>query len=428
MVSQAREDFALLKQASFRPWQDGEPDDPMWDQWLDGGGVYATNGALVGIIHRSRPELPDPDLFIFGLPADFRGYAPGYSQTLEQSRDRFTWAILKAHTGNTGGTVRLRSADPRDTPQVSFRYFAEAVDDGTPGSQGDIDHDLDDVVRGVELVRDLNRRAGWVVERELHPGPDVASREQLRRFVADEAWGHHASCTARIGRADDPLAVVGSDFAVHGVPGLRVVDASVFPRIPGLLHRDADLHGQREGERRADRRRPPPHLRRPCDRQRRDPDERTGTRMSSSYRQGLFWRVLVFVSEQVDHRKHWDKLPLAPALAVLVGVRTKLRQQNLYDTGGLPSTDVPSAPPYDAKHRTQRTSDGSYNDLAVPDDGHGRDAVRPQRAAREHPAGHGRRRARDPQPAGGQPAADDAARAQRRRRRSTRSSRPGCSS
>ena len=235
VVSQAREDFALLKQASFRPWQDGQPDDPMWDQWLDGGGVYATNGALVGIIHRSRPELPDPDLFIFGLPADFRGYAPGYSQTLEQSRDRFTWAVLKAHTGNTGGTVRLRSADPRDTPQVSFRYFAEAVDDGTPGSQGDIDHDLDDVVRGVELVRDLNRRAGWVVERELHPGPDVASHEQLRRFVADEAWGHHASCTARIGRAEDPLAVVGSDFAVHGVPGLRVVDASVFPRIPGFF-------------------------------------------------------------------------------------------------------------------------------------------------------------------------------------------------
>ena len=88
--------------------------------------------------------------------------------------------------------------------------------------------------------------------------------------------------------------------------------------------------------------------------------------MSSSYRQGLFWRVLVFVSEQVDHRKHWDKLPLAPALAVLVGIRTKLRQKNLYDTGGLPSRDVPSPPPYDAKHRTQRTSDGSYNDLAVP--------------------------------------------------------------
>ena len=88
--------------------------------------------------------------------------------------------------------------------------------------------------------------------------------------------------------------------------------------------------------------------------------------MSSSYRQGLFWRVLVFVSEQVDHRKHWDKLPLAPALAVLVGIRTKLRQQNLYDTGRAAVDGRAERAAVRREHRTQRTSDGSYNDLAVP--------------------------------------------------------------
>lgn len=234
VVSESREDFALLQGAAFKPWNEGDEPDPQWTQWLEGRGVYATNGALIGIIHRSRPELKDPDLFIFGLPADFRGYAPGYSATLEQSRRRFTWAILKAHTGNTAGTVRLRSADPRDPPEVRFRYFDEAVDDGTPGSQGDIAHDLDDVVRGIELVRDLNRRAS-VITKELHPGPEVATHDQLRSFVADEAWGHHASGTARIGTRDDPMAVVDSELQVHGVPRLRVVDASVFPRIPGFF-------------------------------------------------------------------------------------------------------------------------------------------------------------------------------------------------
>jgi choline dehydrogenase len=90
------------------------------------------------------------------------------------------------------------------------------------------------VVHGVELVRDLNRRA-WVIKDEVHPGPAVQTREQLRTFVANEAWGHHASCTARIGPSGDPLAVVDSELRVHGVPRLRVVDASVFPRIPGFF-------------------------------------------------------------------------------------------------------------------------------------------------------------------------------------------------
>ena len=235
VVSEAESDFALLEDAAFRPWRDGDPPDPEWKAWLDGGaGVYATNGALVGIVHRSRPELPDPDLFVFGLPADFRGYRPGYSEHLEQRRNRFTWAILKAHTGNTAGAVRLRSSDPRDPPMVNFHYFDEAVDNGTPGSQGDVTHDLDDVVTGIELVRALNRRAS-VIKEELVPGAAVATRDQLREFVAAEAWGHHASCTARIGKADDPMAVVDSNLAVHGVPRLRVVDASVFPRIPGFF-------------------------------------------------------------------------------------------------------------------------------------------------------------------------------------------------
>ena len=53
--------------------------------------------------------------------------------------------------------------------------------------------------------------------------------------MRDTAWGHHAAGSCAIGAADDRDAVLDSDFRVRGTKGLRVVDASVFPRIPGFF-------------------------------------------------------------------------------------------------------------------------------------------------------------------------------------------------
>jgi choline dehydrogenase len=227
VVTQMRRNFALLDGLTFRPPAEGEEPDAGYLQWQDGEGVYTTNGALLGIIRRSRPELASPDLFIFGLPARFTGYFPGYSGALAQQSDVFTWAILKAHTANRAGSVLLRSADPRDTPDIRFRYFEEG--DDTAGE------DLDAVVTGIEVARSIMACLEDDVAAELAPGPAANTREALRSFVRDQAWGHHASCTAAMGPATDPRAVVGSDFRVHGTQGLRVVDASVFPRIPGFF-------------------------------------------------------------------------------------------------------------------------------------------------------------------------------------------------
>jgi choline dehydrogenase len=222
-----RRNFALLDGLTFKPPGEGEDPDPGYVQWQDGEGVYTTNGALLGIIRRSRPELTSPDLFLFGLPAKFTGYFPGYSGGLAQSTDVFTWAVLKAHTANRAGSVLLRSADPRDPPDIRFRYFEEG--DDTAGE------DLDAVVTGIEVARSIMDCLEDDVAAELVPGRDVGTREHLRSFVRDNAWGHHASCTCAIGPATDPRAVLGSDFRVHGTRGLRVVDASVFPRIPGFF-------------------------------------------------------------------------------------------------------------------------------------------------------------------------------------------------
>lgn len=227
VVSRMSREFSLLRGDRFRPPGPGEKPDPAFCEWQSGKGIYATNGALVGIVRRSRPELRAPDLFVFGLPARFEGYYPGYSAELEQHHDYFTWAVLKAHTVNRAGEVLLRSDDPREPPRIVFHYFDEGTD--TEGA------DLDAVVEGVRIARDIMRRAGDLVAEEVSPGPSVETGEELRGWIRDQAWGHHASCTCPMGPAGAPGSVVDSRFRVHGAARLRIVDASVFPRIPGFF-------------------------------------------------------------------------------------------------------------------------------------------------------------------------------------------------
>lgn len=229
VISEFAKDFALLAGGTFAPPAEGADPDAFMAQWTkDGTGVYASNGALVGVIKRSRPDLPDPDLYIFGLPGFFKGYKPGYSELFERKRNKFTWAILKARTTNTG-RVELTSRDPWDRPHINFKYFGDGRRQSDP--------DLDAVLDGIKFVRDMNARLkAWnLIKREEWPGEECASDDQLREFIKDEAWGHHASCTNKIGADDDPMAVLDSRFRVRKTEGLRVVDASVFPKIPGYF-------------------------------------------------------------------------------------------------------------------------------------------------------------------------------------------------
>lgn len=223
VVHKAANEFSLLQGMTLRAPQPGEAPDPQFVEWLEEKGPYTTNGAVMSIVKRSFSQRPEPDLFLFGLLGAFKGYFPGYSQALATHRDYFTWAILKAHTDNTAGTVTLRSNDPRDVPDINFRYFDEGTDD------------LASVVEGVEIVRRIARRCQGVISEEILPGASVQTPEQLRQFIKDNAWGHHASCSCKMGPVGDPAAVVDSRFRVRGTRGLRVVDASVFPKIPGFF-------------------------------------------------------------------------------------------------------------------------------------------------------------------------------------------------
>jgi choline dehydrogenase-like flavoprotein len=91
-------------------------------------------------------------------------------------------------------------------------------------------------VAGIRFVRRLTSqlKAEGLIAEEEEPGDARQSDEELKDYVRTTAWGHHASCSCPIGPREDG-GVLSSDFRVHGTEGLRVVDASVFPRIPGFF-------------------------------------------------------------------------------------------------------------------------------------------------------------------------------------------------
>ena len=225
VVTEMKQDWKVLAGATFAPPLPNQHD-PCYDDWMNGKGIYTTGGSVLGIIKKSAPERSDPDLFIFALPGKFYGYFPGYSKEVERTKNFLTWAILKAHTNNTAGTVRLRTKSPLDRPEINFNYFDPATD-----PQG---LDSESVAQAVEFVRRISKNNS-AIERETVPGPAVATHDQILAFVKDNAWGHHASCSNPMGRADDPKAVVDSSFRVIGTQNLRIVDASVFPRLPGFF-------------------------------------------------------------------------------------------------------------------------------------------------------------------------------------------------
>jgi choline dehydrogenase len=220
-----KKEFNLLQQCSvdIEAATVESSNDQCLKQWANGRGPYTTNGVVAGIIHKSSVAENDPDLYIFGIPGEFYGYYPGY---FARFKDKFTWAILKGHTRNKAGYVHISSNDPFQQANINFNYFA-----------GGGAEDLQAMVDGVKFVRSINGGlfASKVIDQETVPSASISSDNDIRNWVNNEAWGHHACCTNKMGAANDASAVIDSSFRVRGVNNLRVVDASSFPVIPGFF-------------------------------------------------------------------------------------------------------------------------------------------------------------------------------------------------
>ncbi|KAK9321253.1 GMC oxidoreductase [Lipomyces orientalis] len=225
--------FSTTDNCTFNKPGSSDPCLRNWQSDVRHPGAYGTNGFSAAVIARSSVAADsNNDLFIFGGPVFFHGYYLGYGEGAVADAQHWTWAVLKAHTGNRAGTVTLKSRDPRDTPEINFRYF----DTGTTAG-GEDERDVNAVVEGIVMARKIlsSLPPGSAPFTEVLPGSHLTKTEELKTYVKNNAWGHHASCTCPIGAENDPYAVLDSNFKVRGVEGLRVVDASVFPEIPGTF-------------------------------------------------------------------------------------------------------------------------------------------------------------------------------------------------
>ncbi|KAJ8127549.1 hypothetical protein O1611_g6087 [Lasiodiplodia mahajangana] len=214
--------------------------DPCWAQYADANnkgaekGNYASNGVVMGSFFTSSfSDDGEHDLWIGGFPALFNGFYPGYSSNAATvaNKNYWSWLVLKAHTRNTAGTVKLASTNPRDTPIIKFHNAYEGQ------TKEEAAKDVGALREGMRMAMSFFEHIPAIdgAASIFWPPKEYDSDEKLEEWITEEAWGHHASCSNKIGADNDPMAVLDSKFRVRGTESLRVVDASAFPRIPGIF-------------------------------------------------------------------------------------------------------------------------------------------------------------------------------------------------
>ncbi|CAK3546809.1 choline dehydrogenase [Vibrio crassostreae] len=224
LITEMEQPFKVNELANY---SDDPEHDAFLKSWLaDRTGPYNSMGSPLMYLKKSFPDKVDPDLIIFAKSVRFQGFFPNWFWTFNPIKNQFTWTVLKAHTNNRKGVVKLKSNNPRLAPYINFHYFNEGSDDGG--------EDLNDIVQGFKFARTLMQDSPFKVK-EVLPGHAVQTDEQIKQYIKDQSWGHHASCSCPIGADGDKLAVLDSRFRVRGTQNLRVVDASVFPKIPGTF-------------------------------------------------------------------------------------------------------------------------------------------------------------------------------------------------
>jgi len=210
----------------------GSAGDPSLAQWVqEGKGPYRSVAETMAVRKKSKVSEDDElDLFFFGGAKTFPGYFPGYSKVLGGASNKFCWNLIKIHPRRSqAGAVTLRSTDPRDLPEVNFRFFCEHDNQDRP------DDDLTAIADGVEFARSTLERIPEPIGPMVEEFPGTDSVDALKQDIKDKAFSHHATSTCRIGADGDPMACLDSRFRVRGVESLRVVDASVFPHTPGAF-------------------------------------------------------------------------------------------------------------------------------------------------------------------------------------------------
>jgi len=176
-------------------------------------GPLTVSAGYAGAFVRSNPRVTRPDVQLY-----FINFSTDKMGTGLHPFSAFT-ASMSPLRPQSRGSVRIRSADPADAPEIHYNYLNTPEDQRT-------------AVAGLKLVRRIMSAAAikpYVLE-EYAPGARVRSDEDWLDYARDVGGTvYHPTSTCRMGQ--DPLAVVDERLRVRGVPGLRVVDASVMPSV-----------------------------------------------------------------------------------------------------------------------------------------------------------------------------------------------------
>jgi choline dehydrogenase len=183
-------------------------------QWLfAGNGIGASNQFEAGGFIRTRPEFAWPNIQFHFLPV-----AINYNGSNAVNEHGF-----QAHVGSmrspSRGRIQLKSKDPRQHPSILFNYMSA-------------DQDWQEFRDGIRLTREIMAQPALdpYRGREISPGAHVQSDAELDAFIREHAeTAFHPSCSCKMG--EDDMAVVDGQGRVHGLQGLRVVDASIMPEI-----------------------------------------------------------------------------------------------------------------------------------------------------------------------------------------------------
>ncbi|HUP91124.1 MAG TPA: choline dehydrogenase [Solimonas sp.] len=181
-------------------------------------GELTSNVAEAGGFLKTRPDEPIPDLQFHFVPVMYSRHG----QDLMPVVRHYGYCVLIYDVRPLSrGEVRLASADPLAPPAIDPNHFEH-------------DRDLDKMVIALKKAREILAQPAFAQHArcELQPGAEVQTDEQLREWIRQHAETlYHPVGTCKMG--SDPMAVVDARLRVHGVPGLRVIDASIMPTLVG---------------------------------------------------------------------------------------------------------------------------------------------------------------------------------------------------
>ncbi|KAK3331646.1 hypothetical protein B0T19DRAFT_353687 [Cercophora scortea] len=194
-----------------------------------GTGSGGSGNTGLAMLKTKHPAHGERDMFLMGGQGFlFRGFWPDNPVRVPaEPRQPYGVSMVKGSSVNNKGWVKLRSADPMDTPEINFNHFGAGAE-----------YDLEAMKDTVAWVRTVYKRVNiTTVEPPCVAGVDAKGScgQEDVDWIHKQTFGHHPTSTCRIGADDDPLAVLDGHFRVRGVAGLRVVDASAFARIPGVF-------------------------------------------------------------------------------------------------------------------------------------------------------------------------------------------------